>query len=471
MLFSSFMFIFFFLPITVLINYLFLKHIKIQNLLLMLFSLAFYYWGEKDHIFIMLACILVNYMFGILIGTSSNKSLKKTYLILDIIISISLLFYFKYFNFFMENVNGVFNLNTEFKKVFLPIGISFYTFHALSYVIDVYWDIIKPEKNFVTFTCYVSLFPQLVAGPIVRYRDIYKSFYCRYITTTGIRNGISRFCFGLGKKVLIADTVAVIADKVFSLPHTDLTFSTAWLGIIAYTIQIYFDFSGYSDMAIGIGLMLGFKYKENFNFPYSALSMQDFWRRWHISLSSWFRDYVYIPLGGNRNTQVRTFLNLLAVFLLCGLWHGANYTFIAWGLFHGIFLILERTKFGSFIENLPNVVRRFYVILTVILSWVLFRVEHISDSFYYYKTLFSPTNFSIFNLSGEMNAIVITAYIVGIALSLGLNPYIKNKIISNAKFIIPTYKNIRTVAAIVVLALSLLPLSSNSYSPFLYFRF
>jgi len=325
MIFSSIFFLFLFLPSAILANFLFKKWIKIQNFVLMLFSLLFYYWGEKNYIVVMLICICINYISGLLISYSQNQILKKVYLILAIVVSIGLLAYFKYFNFIMDNVNYFLDSKVDegVMNIILPLGISFYTFHALSYVIDVYWGKVQCEKNLFTFICYVSLFPQLVAGPIVRYRDIRHSFYHRIITRTSFKNGVLRFCFGLGKKVLIANTVALVADKAFSVPHADLTFATAWLGAIAYTLQIYFDFSGYSDMAIGIGLMLGFRYKENFNFPYCALSIQDFWRRWHMSLSSWFRDYLYIPLGGNRKSAVRTYFNLIAVFVLCGLWHGA----------------------------------------------------------------------------------------------------------------------------------------------------
>lgn len=472
MVFSSLFFLFFFLPCVIFTNFILFKHIKIQNLLLMIFSLIFYYWGEHDHIFIMLACVFVNYIAGILIENVKSQKIKLIYLIIAIVLSVGMLGYFKYFNFFINNLNWLTHSNISIAQILLPLGISFYTFHALSYVIDVYWGKIKAEKNIINFICYVSLFPQLVAGPIVRYRDINHSFYKRYVTRTGFRNGILRFSFGLGKKILIANTLAIIADRVFSLPPSELNFATAWLGAIAYMLQIYFDFSGYSDMAIGIGLMLGFKYKENFKFPYQALSIQDFWRRWHISLSSWFRDYVYIPLGGSKKSEARTYFNLIAIFVLCGFWHGANYTFIAWGLFHGLFLVLERTKFGGFIHKLPKIIRNLYVLVVVLLGWILFRVDHIHEAKKFYKAMLWPNNISITSIADLMNVLVVIAYFLGIVLAVGFNSYVKDYLVKTRNIsMILFYKRITTLFGILILSISLLPMASNSYSPFLYFRF
>lgn len=472
MVFSSLFFLFFFLPCVILANFILSRHIKIQNFVLMFFSLVFYYWGERDHILIMLACVAVNYCAGILIYSARQQLAKKIYLMIAIILSVGMLGYFKYFNFFINNINWITKSNINIARILLPLGISFYTFHALSYVIDVYWKKIKAEYNIINFICYVSLFPQLVAGPIVRYRDISHSFYKRYVTRAGFRNGILRFSFGLGKKILIANTLAVIADRVFSLSASELNFGVAWLGSIAYMLQIYFDFSGYSDMAIGIGLMLGFKYKENFKFPYRALSIQDFWRRWHISLSSWFRDYVYIPLGGSKKSEARTYFNLLAIFVLCGFWHGANYTFIAWGLFHGLFLVLERTRLGSFIHLLPKIIRNLYVLIVVLLGWILFRVDHLHEAKNFYKTMIIPSHFTLQPIADLMNKFVFISYIIGIILSIGFNSYTKDYLVKcrNIK-LIAFYKQITILLGILILLLSLLPMSNNSYSPFLYFRF
>jgi alginate O-acetyltransferase complex protein AlgI len=472
MLFSSIFFLFFFLPFVILLNFLSARSIKIQNFILMMFSLFFYYWGERDHIIIMLGCIVVNYIAAILIDYSNICKIKRLYLLSAIILSLSMLGYFKYFNFFIDNINWIVHSQMNFAKIVLPLGISFYTFHALSYVIDVYWGKIKSEKNLITFICYVSLFPQLVAGPIVRYRDISHSFYARFITRAGFRNGILRFSFGLGKKILIANTIAVMADRVFALPVAELNFSVAWAGAIAYMLQIYFDFSGYSDMAIGIGLMLGFKYKENFNFPYRALSIQDFWRRWHISLSSWFRDYVYIPLGGNKKSEIRTYFNLVTIFVLCGFWHGANYTFIAWGLFYGVFLVFERTKLGGNINKLPKIMRHIYVLIIVLFAWVLFRVDRLHMAKAFYRSMLIPSSFNITPIADIINPAIISAYILGSILALGFNSYLKDFVISSHnKTMILAYKQINIVMGAVVLLVSLLPMSSNSYSPFLYFRF
>ncbi|WP_419419974.1 MBOAT family O-acyltransferase [Legionella sp. D16C41] len=473
MVFSSLIFLFLFLPSVSLTYFVFLKRIKLQNFILAFSSLAFYYWGEKDHIFIMLACILINYLCGVLINDSQSEKYRKIYLGTAIVSSLSLLIYFKYFNFFISTASHLLNFDiNNFGQIALPLGISFYTFHALSYVIDVYWKKVQVERNFITFLGYVSLFPQLVAGPIVRYRDIRHSFHKRYITRVGFRNGILRFCFGLGKKVLIANQVAVIADIIFSLPATDLTFGLAWFGAIAYTLQIYFDFSGYSDMAIGIGLMFGFKYKENFKFPYNALSIQEFWRKWHISLSSWFRDYVYIPLGGNRISPMRTYLNLLIVFGLCGFWHGANYTFIIWGLFHGLFLILERTSFGVFISRLPKILRHLYVLLAVIVGWVFFREDNIWQAFLFLKAMFLPHGFNLRIIDSHIHILLMIAYLVGIILALGITEKIKDCIVTkyNKKLIIG-YKQLSMLMALIILFLATLPLSNNSYNPFLYFKF
>lgn len=473
MVFSSLIFLFFFFPGVSLTYFIFLKRIRIQNLILAVSSLAFYYWGEKDHIFIMLACILINYLYGILIEDSKEQKYRKLYLISSIVTSLSLLMYFKYFNFFLDTANQAFNLNlAHLGKIALPLGISFYTFHALSYVIDVYWKKVKAERNFIIFLGYVSLFPQLVAGPIVRYADISHSFYHRYITRAGVRNGILRFCFGLGKKVLIANQVALIADAIFNLPTTELTTSTAWFGAIAYALQIYFDFSGYSDMAIGIGLMFGFKYKENFKFPYNALSIQEFWRKWHISLSSWFRDYLYIPLGGNRKSKARTYFNLLMVFGLCGLWHGASYTFIVWGLFHGLFLILERTSFGVYLNQLPKVLRHTYVLIVVIVGWVFFREDRLIDAMYFLKPMFIPHGFELETIASSLSSLSLIAYGVGLFLALGPTQKIKGYLVEGRnKVAITLYKQFNCILGLAILIITLMPLSNNSYNPFLYFKF
>lgn len=473
MVFSSLTFLFLFFPSVFLSYFSFINKIKIQNLILMSFSLLFYYWGEKDHIFIMLACILVNYLCALFIQDCKNQYTKKVYLITSICLSVGLLVYFKYFNFFLNTSAFFLNIDLkQFKQIALPLGISFYTFHSLSYVLDVYWNKVAAERNFITFVCYVSLFPQLVAGPIVRYTDIRRSFHHRYITVVGLRNGILRFCFGLGKKVLIANEVAHLADNIFALPVNQLDFGLAWLGAISYSLQIYFDFSGYSDMAIGIGLMFGFKYKENFKFPYSSLSIQEFWRKWHISLSTWFRDYVYIPLGGSRFSSFKTYLNLIIVFFLCGFWHGAHYTFIVWGLYHGLFLALERNFLGKFLKNRSKLLQHFYVLITITVGWVFFREESLHKALLFIKAMFIPKSINYSLIEASSPLILFLPFTIGIILSFGFNEQIKIYLKNRRNIVeIILYRNLSRLISLIVFALSIIALSSNSYNPFLYFRF
>ncbi len=364
MVFSSVIFLMVFLPIVLItasLIYLSLYSLKsnkfvILNLFLLLSSLLFYFWGEPKHLYIMLAVTFITYISGILIN---KLKYKKIVLIISIIFNLSILGYFKYYNFFMDLigldlVNFFLSENEKIKsivEVALPLGISFYVFQGISYLIDVYKGEVKAAYNFINFASYITLFPQLVAGPIVRYSHIGHELTYREITVDRFSNGASRFIMGLAKKLLIADTLGRVADAAFAVPNGELSAFSAWLGIISYSLQIYFDFSGYSDMAIGIGHMLGFKFPENFNYPYISKSVKEFWRRWHISLSTWFRDYVYIPLGGNRKGKFRSYINQIIVFFLCGLWHGASIMFVLWGLYHGFFLTIEK-MFPKLIEKI-----------------------------------------------------------------------------------------------------------------------
>ena len=337
MVFSSAIFLWLFLPITLLVYYLAPRRLK--NFFLLLASLTFYSWGEPKYIFLMMLSIVVNYFLGLIIDKLNNQ-LKCCIFVVAILFNIGILMVFKYGAFVIENANLVFGSELRIPQIALPIGISFYTFQVLSYIIDLYRGEIKVQKNILNLALYITLFPQLIAGPIVRYIDIEKEIEDRAISICGIKEGIYRFIIGLSKKVLIADRVAVISDEAFALVSPPCTL--AWIGIIAYAIQIYYDFSGYSDMAIGLGKMLGFNFNENFNYPYFSKSIKEFWRRWHISLSTWFRDYVYIPLGGSRCGSIRASFNLIIVFFLTGFWHGASWNFIIWGLYYAFFLILER---------------------------------------------------------------------------------------------------------------------------------
>ena len=351
MIFASSLFLFLFLPLT-LTGYFLIRPNQpyLRNLFLLLMSLIFYAWGEPVYVFLMIGSIIMNYTTGVLLHLQRQKSprifTEKRILYICIVGNLGLLFYFKYANFFINNLNGILqNLSIptiSYSEIPLPIGICFFTFQAMSYVIDVYRKETDVQFNPINCALYVSLFPQLIAGPIVRYHDVAQQIVSRTVARSQFSSGIQRFIFGLAKKTMLANPLGEVADKIFAVPVHEVTTSMAWLGIICYTLQVYFDFSGYSDMAIGLGRLFGFEFLENFNYPYIAESMRDFWRRWHISLSTWFRDYLYIPLGGNRGSSLRTYLNLWTVFLLCGLWHGASWNFIIWGALHGASLVIER---------------------------------------------------------------------------------------------------------------------------------
>ncbi len=344
MLFSSNVFLFLFLPVFLLIYY--LTPDKLKNATLLVASLLFYTWGEQILVLVMVTSTLVDYSSARII----ENGFRRTGLWLSIGANLSILFFFKYLNFFVDNIHSIAGMfgdslghGLHFTDVALPLGISFYTFQSMSYTVEVYRGSVKPTRRFIDFACFVTMFPQLVAGPIVRYAEISKDLIRKKFSAESFAEGIWRFTLGLGKKVILANHIGAVADQIYKLPLAEMDTSLAWLAAISYTFQIYFDFSGYSDMAIGLGKMLGFNFPENFNRPYRAVSITDFWRRWHMTLSLWFRDFLYIPLGGNRKRRRRTFVNLILVFLVTGLWHGAAWTFIVWGLYHGFFLILERT--------------------------------------------------------------------------------------------------------------------------------
>ncbi len=406
MVFSSTVFLFLFLP-AVLLGY-FILPARVRNVWLMLNSLIFYFWGENWYIVLMILLIFIDFGAGLLIagahrpgpivqlapgGPRSRR--QKIGIVLSILANLSLLGFFKYFNFAVENYNravGTVGLSglqwLDPVHVILPLGISFYTFQSMSYTIDVYRGNVKATRRFLDFACFVTMFPQLVAGPIVRYRDVARELIKRTVTLPAFAAGVRRFTVGLGKKILIANVVAVGADAIFALPARDLSPSLAWLGLICYTLQIYFDFSGYSDMAIGMGLMFGFNFPENFRYPYTSQSIREFWQRWHITLSTWFRDYLYIPLGGSRVSSGRTYFNLVVVFLLCGLWHGAAWNFVVWGLYHGAFQVVERLGLQAWLARRPAIVRHVYVMLVVMVSWVLFRADHLSHAMGYLAAMF-----------------------------------------------------------------------------------
>jgi len=470
MVFSSKVFLFVFFPLTVLLYLLTPK--KLKNYTLLLMSLLFYAFGEPVFVFVMAGSILVNYLLALLIGRSSSPLARKWLLALCVALNIGALVAFKYLAFLTGILNALLGTQLQVGRITLPIGISFYTFQTLSYVIDVYRRSVAVQRNPMKLGMYVSFFPQLIAGPIVRYADIAKEIDSRSVSLDDLVDGVRRFIVGLSKKVLLADTFARCADKVFALKAEELTTPIAWAGILAYTLQIYFDFSGYSDMAIGMGRMFGFHFLENFNYPYVSASLTEFWRRWHISLSTWFRDYLYIPLGGNRRGNV--YLNLSLVFLLTGLWHGASMTFVLWGLWHGAFLIAERLikRRGGLPGRVPKPLKHGYTLLAVILGWVLFRSDTLAGALHFAGVMFGRESpgFKPFNLAYVVDARLVTMGLVGLAASL--NPLGAVRRLAAAR---PAWRGALHYAslalAFLLFAASLLFVMNQGYSPFIYFRF
>ena len=469
MLFSSMTFIYVFLPI-VLLLYLTTKK-ELHNPILLTASIIFYAWGEPKYLAVMLMTIIINYFGAILI--EKENLYKKPFLILTIIANLGFLIYFKYFNFLLDNFNNLFHSNFQALDVIMPIGISFYTFQALSYVIDVYRGEYKPQKDIYKLALYICLFPQLIAGPIVKYRDIAEQIDSREVNFDKVNIGVKRFIIGLSKKVLIANTMGAIADKIFTQdPHT-FSHLIAWLGSITYTFQLYFDFSGYSDMAIGLGLIFGFKFMENFNYPYISKSITEFWRRWHISLSTWFKQYVYISLGGNRVGKLKTLRNLGIVFLLTGIWHGAQWTFVIWGIWHGFFIILEKIfnikEFESKVHpKYINVLMHIYCIFVFVIGWVIFRADNMKYAWDYLMNMFGllhlHTNEFLYAPAYYLDRAEIVTIIVAILCSM---PLFKNLIYFENKVV----KSLVNIWLILLFFLSTITIASSTYNPFIYFRF
>ena len=479
MVFSSAIFLFLFLPIVLIGHWIVGR--RFRNIFLLLASLFFYAWGEAHYVAIMLISIVVNYGFGLLLdsayltGPATVNLNKKRRIWLYAMLAINLLplIYYKYSTFLLENIG--FDASSD---TYLPLGISFFTFQAMSYVIDVYRQENKAQRSVFSVGLYIALFPQLIAGPIVRYASVAQQLKKRIQTIELFSSGVERFIYGLGKKMLIANPLGYIADSIFSLPPSELTFMAAWLGIVCYALQIYFDFSGYSDMAIGLGRMLGFRFQENFNYPYISSSIREFWQRWHISLSSWFRDYLYIPLGGNRNGQWKTIRNLFIVFLICGLWHGASWNFVIWGLLHGSFLALERGRFGSILEKLPIFIQHCYVLLVVLIAWVFFRADNLDVSMNYLSTMFSlPSNLSINTLIAiELDSEFYTTLTFGTLLSLPVFRILRdnvNRLLSHKYHHIygAASKSLNLFLLIAIFSLVSMEIANGAYNPFIYFRF
>ena len=474
MVFSSILFLWALFPVILVIYYLPLPRskaehrLKFQNFMLVVFSLFFYAWGEPKYIFLMLFSVLINFSFGLLIEQKKQKSLLLAFCVAA---NLLLLGYFKYFNFFVEIWNQLAGSTAQLsvKTVALPIGISFYTFQALSYVVDVYRGENRAQKSFLYMMLYISFFPQLIAGPIVKYHDIERQIEDRRVTLDDFCYGIKRFILGLGKKVILSNTFAEVVDLAFAYHPANLSRRLLWGTAILYMLQIYFDFSGYSDMAIGLGKMFGFSFQENFLLPYTATSIRDFWRKWHVSLSSWFREYVYIPLGGNRKGTVRTYINLIAVFFLTGIWHGAGWTFIIWGFYHGFFNILERCFLGKWMgKGRWNILEHIYTLFVVLIGWVIFRAPTFSYALDYIRYMFVPHECML--QAERFFSTKVTLYmIIGILGSGIVQRLLRQK---NFRFAADSRISLAGMAGyMAVMWLSLMLLVNNTYNPFIYFRF
>lgn len=493
MVFSSIAFLFVFLPITLALYY--LLSFRYRNLLLLGASLIFYAWGEPIYIALMLVSIMFNWAVGLMMAHAPRKRIEFAILGAGVTINLLVLAHYKYAHFLITSFNSlvgpVIHHTFTTQQLPLPVGISFFTFHAISYLVDIYRRQAEALKNPLDMGLYISLFPQLVAGPIIRYHDIAEQILRRSNTLERFSSGVERFVFGLGKKVLIANTLGQIADQAFNTPAGTLSASSAWIGIICYTLQIYFDFSGYSDMAIGLARMFGFELTENFNYPYISRSVREFWRRWHLSLSTWFRDYLYIPLGGNRGSGFRVRFNLFAVFFLCGLWHGASWNFAIWGIYHGVLLIIERGRFGKLIDNSPAVVSTAYTVMMVMIGWVFFRADTFSGALAYLRAMFLGGAAS--GLTPQIAAMLDSQAIftIGIAFLLSTPAFIymsrdwaDRRFPSHAHEPLPEWvqnlaiggdsaiaMSVRSLSTALILLLCIAGLATTTYNPFIYFRF
>lgn len=472
MVFASAIFLFLFLPITI-IGY-FLKKPKYRNFWLFIMSLVFYAWGGLIYAILFIFSAYINFLFGI--WMEKNRRRKKLILSLSIVWNLGILAYFKYSSFILLNLQAVIQIfipsfKINIVSVPLPIGISFFTFQIMTYVIDLYREEIKVQKKFINLGLYIMLFPQLIAGPIVRYIDIEKEINNRKVDINLIDEGIKRFILGLGKKIFIANIMGTWADTVFNTPLEKINTPLAWLGIFGYTMQIFFDFSAYSDMAIGLGKIFGFHFLENFNYPYISRNIQEFWRRWHISLSQWFKDYLYIPLGGNRKGEIRTYINLLTVFFLTGLWHGASWNFIFWGIFHGLFLIIERLGLKKFLEKIPKILQHFYTMIIVIIGWVFFRSNSFIFALKYLKKLFIPNFIYMESFFVELETLKLFIALCAIVFSTPIVPKLRNVLLNNIfknKF---CYEIFRNFIYIIFFLLSVIFLAGSNFNPFIYFHF
>ena len=466
MVFSSTIFLCVYLPLVLLGYYICPK--KGRNLFLLIVSLVFYAWGEPKYVFLMIFSILVNYIFGRLMDKHrENKKRLKLMLVLSVVIDIGLLSVFKYTDFIITNVNAIFGANFDLLNIALPIGISFYTFQAMSYTIDVYRNDVRVQKNLIDFGMYITMFPQLIAGPIVRYADVQDQLADRSVTTADFSEGIMRFVVGLGKKVLLANQMGAVWSDIYALGG-DVSALMAWTGAIAYTFQIYFDFSGYSDMAIGLGRMFGFKFPENFRYPYQSVPITEFWRRWHITLSTWFKEYLYIPLGGNRRGLARQALNLLIVWSLTGFWHGAGWNFVMWGLYYFVILFIEKLFLLKALDKLPKFFRHVYALLLIIIGWVIFASDDVSVLLPYLGSMFGANG-----AIGGMDVYTLLTKAVLLIICCIASTELPKKLFLSAAGAMNEKAafTLKSVLMIALLALSMILLIGDSYNPFLYFRF
>lgn len=471
MLFSSITFLFAFLAL-VLILY-FIVPRKLKNTVLLIFSLVFYAWGEAVYILLMLASIIVAYITGIFADKKRAEHSEKGALfavVFAIVWNIGLLFFFKYTDFFVSNANSIFGWNIKLLGLSLPIGISFYSFQTLSYVIDVYRGEVRAQKNIIDLATYVTLFPQLIAGPIVRYQTIAEQLETRKESFDQFAAGVKRFAVGLGKKVILANNIGFLFSEISGTPHSQMSVTASWLGILAYTFQIYFDFSGYSDMAIGLGKMFGFDFLENFEYPYISKSITEFWRRWHISLSTWFRDYVYIPLGGNRRGKTRQCLNIMIVWFLTGFWHGANWNFMIWGVYFGVILLAEKLLWGKALKRLPAVIQHTYALILIIIGWGIFAFEDSAQLLDNFKNMFFAGGLPVIN---QQSVMWLTQYAVAFVILIIASTPLSKKVGNKLEASIPRIYGwvLEPLTVMGLLVVSTAYLASNSFNPFLYFRF
>lgn len=473
MVFSSNVFLMVFLPVTLLIYFLVPeRYLRGRNCVLLAASLVFYGWGEPKYIFVMLLSILFNYILALMIAKASTVKQSRLLLVLNVAGNLGILGFFKYTDFMIDTVNGILGGALSPLNIALPIGISFYTFQTMSYVIDVYWGKVKAQKDLIAFACYVTLFPQLIAGPIVRYSDVEAQLMARSSRSDQIAEGIRRFVLGFGKKVLLANQIYVVWKEI--AVNDQLSVAAAWLGAVAYTFQIYFDFSGYSDMAIGLGKIFGFDYLENFNYPYISRSITEFWRRWHMSLSSWFKEYVYVPLGGNRKGFKRQILNIAIVWALTGLWHGASWNFVAWGVYFGIILIIEKLWLLKTLDKLPVVFRHVYSLILIVIGWVIFAIDDLGQVGTYVSMMFGAggmlTDDAFFYFLQTRGWLLLICIVGSTQLPAKAASWVCGKLAAaDQQEVISGIAEAVVLVGIMVVSIAFLV--SGSYNPFLYFRF